>query len=62
MNHRLLDFIKTPMYAVKWLFFLRDVLEGMGERRTFRVCLHYLAVSQPKLAKALIKYVPEYGR
>ena len=60
------EFIKayheSPMYAVKWLFFLRDILEGMGERRTFRVCLHYLAVSQPKIAKALIKYVPEYGR
>lgn len=60
------EFIKayheSPMYAVKWLFFLRDILEGMGERRTFRVCLHYLAVSQPKIAKAVIKYIPEYGR
>lgn len=33
-----------------------------GERRTFRVCLHYLAISQPKIAQAVIKYVPEYGR
>ena len=60
------EFIKayheSPMYAVKWLFFLRDILEGMGERRSFRVCLHYLAVSQPKIAQAVIKYVPEYGR
>ena len=60
------EFIKayheSPMYAVKWLFFLRDILEGMGERRTFGVCLHYLAVSQPKIAQAVIKYVPEYGR
>lgn len=60
------EFIKayheSPVYAVKWLFFLRDILEGMGERRTFRVCLHYLAVSQPKVAQAVIKYVPEYGR
>jgi len=60
------EFIKayqeSPVYAVKWLFFLRDILEGMGERRTFRVCLHYLAVSQPKIARAVLKYVPEYGR
>ena len=60
------EFVKayheSPKYAVKWLFFLRDILEGMGERRTFRVCLRYLAVSQPKIAQAVIKYVPEYGR
>ena len=60
------EFIKayheSPVYAVKWLFFLRDILEGMGERRTFRVCLRYLAVSQPKIAQAVLKYVPEYGR
>lgn len=60
------EFIKayheSPKYAVKWLFFLRDILEGMGERRTFRVCLRYLAVSNPKLAQVVIMYVPEYGR
>ena len=55
-------FHESPKYAVKWIFFLRDILEGMGERRTFRVCLKYLAVSQPKIAQAVIKYVPEYGR
>lgn len=53
---------ESPLYAVKWLFFLRDILEGMGERRTFRVCLHYLAVSQPEVCRAVIEYVPEYGR
>lgn len=60
------EFIKayheSPKYTVKWLFFLRDVLEGMGERRTFRVCLKYLAISHPKIAKAVIPYIPEYGR
>lgn len=56
------SFHESPKYAVKWLFFLRDILEGMGERRTFRVCLRYLAISQTKIAQAVIKYVPEYGR
>lgn len=60
------EFIKayheSPKYAIKWLFFLRDILEGLGERRTFRVCLRYLAVSQPKVAKAVLPYISEYGR
>ena len=55
-------FHESPKYAVKWIFFLRDILEGMGERRTFRICLKYLANSQPKIAKAVIPYIPVYGR
>ena len=55
-------FMEDRIYAVKWLFFLRDIWEGLGERRTFRVCLNYLAVSQPQIALAVMKLVPEYGR
>ena len=55
-------FYQDRKYAVKWLFFLRDIMEGMGERRTFRVCMKYLAISQPQIALAVMKLVPEYGR
>lgn len=55
-------FHDSPGYAVKWLFFVRDILEGLGERRTFRVCLKYLAVSRPEIARAVLNYVPQYGR
>lgn len=60
------EFIKayyeSPKYAVKWLFFLRDILEGLGERRTFRICMKYLADSHTKIAKAVMPLIPEYGR
>lgn len=61
-NEFMKAYYESPKYAVKWLFFLRDILEGMGERRTFRVCLRYLAVSKPLMVQAIIKYIPEYGR
>ena len=55
-------FMRDRIHAVKWLFFLRDIWEGLGERRSFRVCLKYLAVSQPQIAQAVMELVPEYGR
>lgn len=60
------EFIKayyeSPKYAVKWLFFLRDIPEGMGERRIFRICMKYLAESHTETAKAVFPLIPEYGR
>ena len=62
VNRFIPAFYEDKKYAVKWLFFLRDILEGMGERRTFRICLKYLAVSHPAIALSVMKLVPEYGR
>ena len=55
-------YYQSPKYAVKWLFYLRDIAEGLGERSTFRICLKYLADSHPEMAKAVIELIPEYGR
>lgn len=48
--------------ALKWLFFLRDIRGGMGERRTFRILLNYFAHSDKALAEKMIPLVAEYGR
>ncbi len=55
-------FTEDPDLALKTLFFARDVRGGLGERRVFRVCLHWLARNaQPSLKKNL-PYIAEYGR
>lgn len=55
-------FAEDKDLAVRWLFFARDRVEGCGERRTFRVCLKWLADMEPDAVRNLIKLVPEYGR
>ena len=49
-------------YAIKWLFYLRDITEGLGERRSFRICLQYLANSQVEIAREIMELIPQYGR
>ena len=56
-------FYENPLLAVKWMFMLRDIRgNGMGERRSFRICFNWLAKTRPELVKKLIPLVGEYGR
>lgn len=55
-------FYENPLIAWKWLFYVRDVRGGLGERRTFRAIIHKLAESRSKEMALLIPYVAEYGR
>lgn len=56
-------FYENPLLAVKWLFMLRDIRgNGMGERRSFRVCFKWLATVRKDLVLKLISLVAEYGR
>ena len=48
--------------AVKMLFFVRDVRGGLGERRTARVMLRWLACSHPADVQRNLPYLAEFGR
>ncbi len=53
---------ENPVYALKCLFYIRDVRGGQGERRFFRSCMRWLSVYYPEVARPLLQYVPEFGR
>jgi len=54
--------MENETYAMKCLFYLRDIRGGQGERRFFKVCLRWLADSYPEIARRNLRLVPEYGR
>lgn len=55
-------YAENPVYALKCLFYIRDVRGGQGERRFFRVCMHWLANADAEAARRNLIHVPEFGR
>ena len=49
-------------YAIKWLFFARDVRGGMGEREVFQKMYMKYAELFPSEAKATLNLVAKFGR
>ena len=55
-------FAENPVYALKCLFYLRDVRGGQGERRFFRVAIKDLAYQDADAVRRNLIHIPEFGR
>ena len=53
---------ENPTYALKCLFYIRDIRGGQGERRFFRVATKWLATADTAAMERNLIHVPEYGR
>ena len=55
-------YAENPVYALKCLFYLRDIRGGQGERRFFKVAMQDLARQDTAAAKRNLELIPEFGR
>lgn len=56
-------FNENNLLATKMMFYTGDIREGgLGERRTFRICLHWLAENHPEIVVKNIQLIPFYNR
>ena len=55
-------FAEDKLLATKMLFWVGNVRGGAGERRTFRICLKWLANNYPHIAKYNIHNIPYFNR
>lgn len=55
-------YYENPTLAIAWVFYVRDVRGGLGERRLFRICMRELADINEEMFIELLPLVSEYGR
>lgn len=55
-------FCENPEYAIKLLFYFRDIRGGVGERKIFKTILQLLAKNRPEIIKNNLEIIPEFGR
>lgn len=55
-------YAEDKLVCMKIVFYARDIEEGLGERRAFRVAIKYLAQRHPQDVRANIENIVKYGR
>lgn len=55
-------FFYNEELSIRALFYIRDIKNGLGERRVFRILIKYLAKSNPNIIKNNLLYINEFGR
>ena len=56
-------FAQNNLLATKMLFYCGDIRNGgLGERRTFRICLKWLALNAPEIVIKNMENIPYYNR
>lgn len=55
-------FSEDALLATKMLFYIGNIRGGLGERRTFRICLKWLALHHPEIMQKNISLIPHYNR
>ena len=55
-------YTENPVYALKCLFYIRDIRGGQGERRFFRVVMRDLAKYDTQAVLRNLTHIPEFGR
>ena len=56
-------FREDKLLATKMMFYSGDIRQGgLGERRTFRICLRWLAENHPEIVNKNIELIPYFNR
>ena len=55
-------FNENQLLAMRTLFYLRDINQGQGERRFFRLVLEDLALHSPDVLRKNLHLIPQFGR
>ena len=55
-------FYTDKILSIKYLFYVGDIREGLGERHIFRSCISWLAKTNPNHAKKVLHLISEYSR
>lgn len=53
---------ENPLFATKIAFYARDIREGLGERKTFRTLLKYMAEMHPNALRPNLDLIGIFGR